>query len=254
MKPQMVSGEPRISIDLFEGPLDLLLHLIQIQHIDIAAIPIAKITAQYLETLELMKEMDLDIAGEYLVMAATLILIKSRILLPPAALESPELDEQADPREELIARLKQYYVFREAGRHLHDLNELRRSYFERGVTEADQQIHREWIIDATVVDLLQALKDVLSRLGNEAVHLIEPSPISIREKMTEIIGLLTRHGPTLLKSLFEQCSTKQEAIVIFLAMLELIRIRAIQARQRQLFGDILLALIPIEIQESRSDG
>ncbi len=234
----------RVSLDLFEGPLDLLLHLIQEQHIEIAAIPIASITAQYLEAVEIMQEMNLDIAGEYLVMAASLILIKSRWLLPPSGDSADEMENGQDPREELIERLKHYQLFREAGQFLGDLNEEQRDKYRRIPREGEQETQKDWVVNATVVDLLRALQEVFDRIADDPVHIVSPNPISVREKMTDLMKLLESEGSVLISRLFKTCSSKQEAIAMFLAVLELTRMQVIQARQRKLYGDIRVAILP----------
>jgi segregation and condensation protein A len=244
----------RVSLDLFEGPLDLLLHLIQVQQIDISEISISEITADYLKTLEMMREMDLDIAGEYLVMAATLILIKSRLLLPPAPFDDSDGLDTEDPRETLVERLKQYQTYREAGRHLQSMNEIQRQHLPCGTASDDDEQHTEWIIDATLVDLLKALKDIIRKHGDESPHLVVPNPISVREKMIHLVGRLTTEPSILLSELFHHAGSKQEVIVIFLAVLELVRIRTIQARQRKIFGDIRLTVLPGATLGNITDG
>jgi len=244
----------RVSLDLFEGPLDLLLHLIQVQQIDITDISISDITSDYLKTLEMMREMDLDIAGEYLVMAATLILIKSRLLLPPAPYDDQDGLESEDPREMLIERLKQYQTFREAGRHLQSRNDIQRQHLPRGSMREDSEQHTEWIIDATLIDLLKALKDIVRKHADDSPHLVIPNPISVREKMIHLVKRLTTESSILLSELFHDAGSKQEAIVIFLAILELIRIRTIQARQRKMFGDIRLTVLPGATLGNVTDG
>lgn len=233
----------RICIELFEGPLDLLLHLIQRDQIDIASISIAQITSQYLDALDVMKEMDLDIAGDYLVMAATLILMKSKTLLPPDP-DSGEDEILTDQKSALIERLKEYQLYREAGHHLQELHAMRSQMLSHPLSEEQKTIYIDWIIDAQLIDLLNALKTVFERIGKDNAHLIQPNSISIRETMSRLLTILNDRGPVFLHDLFNECSIRQEAIVLFLAMLELIRVRVIQARQRKLFGQILLALMP----------
>ncbi|MBN1355526.1 segregation/condensation protein A [bacterium] len=244
----------RVSLDLFEGPLDLLLHLIQMQRIDIAEISIASITAEYLKTIEIMREMDLDIAGEYLVMAATLILIKSRTLLPPSPLDIQDDTIGCDPREGLIERLKQYQIFREAGRYLQTLGESRSLLIPRGGKMHEPQEQTEWTIDATLVDLLKSLRDVIRKQTEEPPHLLVANSISVREKMLDLVRRLAGESSILVSQLFKAATGKYEAVVIFLAILELIRIRVIQARQRKMWGEIRLFLYPGTDLESWNDG
>ncbi|MBN1879969.1 segregation/condensation protein A [bacterium] len=231
----------RIKLELFEGPLDLLLHLIRSQQIDISAISIARITDQYLETIELMKELDLDVAGDFLVMAATLILIKSRMLLPPSENTADNLEEE-DPREELIRRLKQYELFKEASLKLEDMEQIRHRMYSRPSTPDEIQGGKDWIIDVSLVDLLTALKDIIIRRKDVIAHIVRPSPVSVREKMTRILELIRENGTLLFSEVFDDASSRQDVIATFLAILELVRTQLIRARQRCLMSDIRLVL------------
>lgn len=230
----------RVKLDLFEGPLDLLLHLIRSNQIDISAVSLAHITDQYLDTIEFMKELDLDIAGEYLVTAATLLLIKSRTLLPPPD-TTGEQDDADDPKEELIRRLKEYELFKKAGYHL-GVFETGRSRQHARPEDDMQKPETEWIIDASLIDLLTAMKDIMERRKEVLLHVVKTSPVSVRQKMTWILDRLNRDGPVLLSGLFETVVSRQEMIAIFLAILELIRIQTIRARQKTFMGDIRLVL------------
>jgi len=231
----------RVKLELFEGPLDLLLHLINTQHIDIASIPIAQITNQYLETIELMKELDLNVAGEYLVMAATLILIKSRLLLPPA--RNPEEESAEEMKEKLIQRLKKYELFKKAGNHLEKLEEDRKKYLSRPDSKENTKTVTNWVIEASVIDLFNAFKDVIERNKDRPVHLIKPNPVSIRKKMSEVIQKLNTSGMLLFTDLFADCRYRRDIIGIFLAILELVRLGAIRAGQRSVFSEIRLTAI-----------
>ncbi|HPQ39368.1 MAG TPA: segregation/condensation protein A [bacterium] len=242
-----VSDQLRVKLELFEGPLDLLLHLIRTQHIDIAAIPIAKITRQYLETIRIMKELDLDIAGEYLVMASTLILIKSRMLLPPSS--QGDNDESAEVMQaELVRRLKEYEVFKEAGQHLHHLEQERQLVCARPTDEIETDVHTEWVIEASLVDLLKSLRDILDRKQDLPHHVVRSKPVSVRSRMSAILKILSERGSVIFRDLFSECDSRQDIIGTFLAVLELMRLQAIRARQRKMFGDIrLVAYRPDEV-------
>ncbi len=229
---------PRVTLSLFEGPLDLLLHLIQDQKIDISDIPISTITSQYLETLELMRDLDLTVAGEYLVMAATLMLIKSRMLLPVDP-EDVNMEEN-DPREELTRQLQEYQLFRNAGSYLQNRYELQSLVYEHPVAEMDD-LDREWILEATLLDLLKALRDVIEKHSSAPVHVVIPGVMSIREKMSDLLTFLGEQGPTLFSEYFKRCGSRQEVIVSFLAILELVKIHLITLRQRHLWAEILIA-------------
>ena len=237
----LIKEHIRVKLELFEGPLDLLLHLIKTQHIDIAAIPIARITEQYLETIELMKTLDLDIAGEYLVMAATLMLIKSRMLLPPTP-GSDEEESAEDMREELVRRLKEYETFKQAGTHLELLEKERELVYTRDLDDSDEEPLTEWVIEASVVALINALGSIMDRHKEMPVHLVRPNPVSVRKKMSMILQRLNADGPLLFTELFNHCRFKQDVIGTFLAILELMKMQALQARQKSNFSEIRLVL------------
>ncbi len=229
---------PRVTLSLFEGPLDLLLHLIQDQKIDISDIPISTITSQYLETLEWMRDLDLTVAGEYLVMAATLMLIKSRMLLP---VDPEDVNvEEHDPRKELTRQLQEYQLFRNAGGYLQNRHELQALVYEHPVAEQDD-LNREWILEATLLDLLKALGDVIAKHSAAPEHIVIPGVVSIREKMTDLLTFLGVQGPTLFSEYFRRCTGRQEVIVSFLAILELVKMHLITLRQRRLWAEILIA-------------
>ena len=233
----------RVTLSLFEGPMDLLLHLIQEQKIEISDIPIATITTQYLEALDLMRDLDLTVAGEYLVMASTLILIKSRMLLP---IDPDDVNgDEEDPRLLLSRQLQEYRVYRDAGSYLQNCHEMQSLLFLHPAPEEGDP-DREWILDATVLDLLRALRDVLSRQTEEDVHVVIPNSISIREKMADLLTYLNTHGPTLFQHYFASCANRQEVIVSFLALLELVKVQLVLIRQRRLWADILIAPIRTE--------
>jgi segregation and condensation protein A len=236
----------RVTLELFDGPLDLLLHLIQVQRIDINSISISEITDQYLAALDLMMELDLDIAGEYLVMAATLILLKSKSLLPPAPGIESESEGDLDPRENLIRQLRQYQTFREAGNYLQGLGDFRAEQFTRGGVQEELEEHKDWLIEVTLIDLLRSLSSVIQRKQQGQIRIVVPNPVSVREKMALVIQALSLEGSILISKIFSSCQTKQDAIVVFLAVLELVRIHVIQARQRRMFGDIRLSLLQEE--------
>ncbi|MGB3976123.1 MAG: segregation/condensation protein A [bacterium] len=231
----------RVKLDLFEGPLDLLLHLIQNNHIDISAISLAQITDQYLETIQLMKELDLDIAGEYLVTAATLVLIKSKTLLPPSG-SALEMDDINDSQEELIRRLKEYEIFKKAGVQLGIMEDDRSHQHSRPAQDEKETFETEWVIDVSMIDLLTAIKNIMERRKEVFLHIVKAGPVSIRQKMSWILNLLNEDGPVLLSRLFDTVESRQEMIAVFLAILELVRIQTIRARQKIFLGDIRLVL------------
>jgi len=226
----------RVQLEIFEGPLDLLLHLIKKNEVSITDIPIATITEQYLATLEVMQTFNLDVAGEFLVMAATLIHIKSRMLLPMAADEDDE-EEGTDPREELVRRLLEYQRFKDAADQLERRELLTRDVFVRSVAPAEE-IPATGFRDVSVFELLTALKRVLDRLPKDAVHEVMLEKITVREKMTLLLDQLRTQRKILFESLFAEVMTRMDVVVTFLAMLELVKVRAIRIFQEEATGPI----------------
>jgi segregation and condensation protein A len=226
----------RVQVEIFEGPLDLLLHLIKKNEVNISDIPIATITEQYLATLEVMQAFNLDVAGEFLVMAATLIHIKSRMLLPLTDAEEDE-EEGADPREELVRRLLEYQRFKDAADQLERREVLTRDVFVRSVAPAEE-VPAPGFREVSVFELLTALKQVLDRLPKDVVHEVMLDKITVREKMTLLLDHLRAQGKTLFESLFAEVKTRMEVVVTFLAMLELVKVRAIRIFQEEATGPI----------------
>jgi segregation and condensation protein A len=227
----------RVQLEIFEGPLDLLLHLIKKNEVSIIDIPIATITEQYLATLEVMQTFNLDVAGEFLVMAATLIHIKSRMLLPMADDEDDEEEEGTDPREELVRRLLEYQRFKDAADQLERRELLTRDVFVRSVAPAEE-IPAPGFREVSVFELLTALKRVLDRLPKDVVHEVMLEKITMREKMTLLLDHLRTQGKILFDSLFAEVTTRMEVVVTFLAMLELVKVRAIRIFQEEATGPI----------------
>jgi segregation and condensation protein A len=226
----------RVQLEIFEGPLDLLLHLIKKNEVSITDIPIATITEQYLATLDVMQTFNLDVAGEFLVMAATLIHIKSRMLLPMADDEDDE-EEGTDPREELVRRLLEYQRFKDAADQLERRELLTRDVFVRSVAPAEE-VPAPGFREVSVFELLTALKRVLDRLPKDAVHEVMLEKITMREKMTLLLDQLRTQGKILFESLFAEVTTRMEVVVTFLAMLELVKVRAIRIFQEEATGPI----------------
>jgi len=227
-----------VQLEIFEGPLDLLLHLIKKNEVSITDIPIATITEQYLATLDLMQTCNLDIAGEFLVMAATLVHIKSRLLLPSGDDESDE-DEGVDPRDELVRRLMEYQRFKDAAEQLERRELLTRDVFIRSASPSEG-VEPPRFRDVSVFELLTALQRVLDKLPKDAVHEVTLEKISVREKMTLLLDTLRLHGKVLFEALFAEVKTKAEVIVTFLAMLELVKVRAIRIFQQEQAGPIVI--------------
>ena len=229
-----------VQLEIFEGPLDLLLHLIKKNEVSVTDIPVATITEQYLSTLELLQSLNLDVAGEFLVMAATLIHIKSRMLLPPGEDEDDE-EEEGDPKEELIRRLLEYQRFKEAAEELEKREILRRDVFARR-SEVPEEVGDVGFEGLSLFDLISALRHVLERFPEERVHEVTLEKISVREKMSLLLDDLNRRGKVIFQSLFEGAASRMEVVVTFLAMLELVKIRAISVLQEERVGPIVIEL------------
>ena len=228
----------RVQLEIFEGPLDLLLHLIKKNEVSITDIPLALITEQYLATLELMQTLDLDLAGEFLVMAATLIHIKSRMLLPVGEEEAEE-EEGVDPRAELVRRLLEYQRYKEAAAELEQREVLTRDVFVRASAPIEEAGPREFR-EVSVFELLGALKRVIDRLPKDFVHEVTLEKVSVREKMTLLLDTLRDQSRVVFESLFSDVKSRLEIVVTFLAMLELVKVRAIRIYQDDMAGPIVI--------------
>jgi segregation and condensation protein A len=234
------AGLIRVALPAFTGPLDLLLHLIQREEIEITDIPIAKITREYLDTLELMRELDLEVAGEFLVMAATLMRIKARMLLPPAITD----EEEEDPREGLIRQLLEYRRFKEAARDLERLEGERRLLFDRGAPAQLEDPQDGELQPVSLFRLLDALKNVLARQVPPIVHTITAEPISLEEAIAVMRGQLETGRRALFEELLQGFVTRLEKITAFLGLLELLKQERITVAQEELFGPIWIVWRP----------
>ncbi len=244
-----------VKLEAYEGPLDLLLHLIKKNEVGITDVPISVITEQYLATVELMRSLNLDVAGEYLVMAATLIHIKSRELLPLEEGDEEEDDEEGDTRDELIRRLLEYQRFKDAALELEDRDVLHRDVFVR-LSERRQEMESGEFERVSLLDLMYDFQRVLERLPEEGVHTVTVEKISVQEKMNVLLDSLRHSAKLVFQSLFEGAFSKIDVVVTFLALLELIRIRAIRATQEEQAGPILIELTApmVEEQEGLVNG
>lgn len=230
---------PRILLARFEGPLDLLLYLIRRDKLDIYDIPIAPITRQYMEYLELMQEMNLELAGEFMVMAATLIHIKSKLLVPLSPTEVAGEEEQEDPREALVRRLLELQRYKDAAGMLHQQAQIRAATWTRpdSVLPTFDDSGEE-MLEAGLFDLIAAFKELLDRRKALMTLEVEAEGKSIEQRITEML-LLIREGESLeFLELFRSQETKNDMIVTFLALLELIRLRRVKVYQRGPFGEI----------------
>jgi segregation and condensation protein A len=236
----------QIALPNFEGPLDLLLHLIREHKVDIFDIPIALITEKYLEHLQKMREVNLDIAGEFLVMAATLAHIKSRLLLPrqEVAADPEAVEEAGDPRAELVRRLLEYQKYRDAAEQLARQDLLDRDVFARKVAMERLPIPDDEIglAEISVFKLIEALDRVLKALEPKFQHEVVLDRISISDAIHRIAERLRVSGPVSFFALFETARTRQAVIATFLAMLEMAKLRLIRIYQDESAGqDIVVS-------------
>lgn len=228
----------RVRLEVFEGPLDLLLFLIKKDEIDIRDIPIARITEQYLEYINLMEQLDIALAGDFLVMASTLIYIKSKMLLPPPPPDSVLAGDEnllEDPRLELVEKLLEYQKFKSAAQTLYSRAEIESACYTRGALETDKNNPE---VAATVFDLLRVFREMLTRAESAVEMEIHRDEVTMAEKLAQINNLLDEREEVNVRDLFALARTKREMIVTFLTFLELVKARKISLVQREIFGDI----------------
>jgi segregation and condensation protein A len=229
----------KIKLEIFEGPLDLLLYLVKKDHLNIYDIPIAKVTEQYIQYLNLMQLLDLNIAGEFMVMAATLMQIKSKMLLPAEQSEGL-IDNQDDPRQELVQRLLEYEKFKEIAQSLRQRETNQQEVFKRPKDKIEKEITdtKAVYFEASIFDLIAAFTKALKDVPREVFYEVIKDEFTIEEKIHEILHLLLVKSSVKLSELFGKAKNKMELIVIFLAILELVRMKEIICRQKELFQDI----------------
>ncbi len=237
----------QVKLEHFEGPLDLLLFLIREHEVDIYDIPISLVTQQYLQYLELLKLLDLEVGSEYLLMAATLLRIKSKMLLP----RRPEEDEEeaVDPREELVQRLLEYRQFKEAAGVLNEHQDRNADiFYHPPVEHLDEDLNGVETLDTRLAgnlnlwDLLQAFKFTLDRAKDDFDRTVERETISIEERMEDILDRLRRRKNLFFSSLFQEDLSRSFLIITFLALLELIRQNRVVFEQTDTLGEIWLTL------------
>ena len=225
----------------FEGPLDLLLHLIQKNELDIFNIPIALVTEQYLEYLQLIKVLNLDVAGEYLLMASTLLYIKSKMLLPKS-LEGEE--EEEDPRAELVRRLLEYQRYKEAAGELEKRPMLDRDVFIRLMAPELEEVPEEESIEVNLFELLEAFRQVLERVRADTVHEVILEHLSVEDKIQEILTLLGRENRSMaFHRLFPEQVSRRVVVITLLAILELVKMKRIRIFQLAPFETIRVSPI-----------
>jgi segregation and condensation protein A len=237
-------GAFQVALPTFEGPLDLLLHLIREHKVDIFDIPVSLITEKYNASLELMRELNLDVAGEFLVMAATLAHIKSRMLLPRTEAATGELDAEAegDPRVELVRRLLNYQKYREAARELAEHPLLGRDVFARHhVAHPAEERGPAPLVELSVFRLIEALDRVLKSILPAPSHDVVREQVSLSAAMEQILSGLRLQPEVTFLSLFAGQRTRSSVVVTFLALLEMVRLRRVRVRQPEDGADILVA-------------
>ena len=224
----------QVFLEAFEGPLDLLLYLIRRQNLDILDIPIAEITRQYMEYIDVMRGMQLELAGEYLVMAATLAEIKSRMLLPrPQGLG----EEEADPRAELVRRLQEYERFKRAALDIEELHRIDRDTFPAAAELVERRVVRMQP-NVTLQEMLVALKEVMSRAKMFAHHHISRERLSVRQRMSEVLGAMRTQAFVEFVSLFRAEEGRMGVTVTFIAILELLREGLLEIVQSEPYAPI----------------
>lgn len=239
-----MSADYKVQLEVFEGPLDLLLYLIKKEEVDIYNIPITKITGQYMQYLDLMKMVIPDVAGEFVVMGATLMYIKSRMLLPQdQQVSDPEAQaDELDPRWDLIRQLVEYKKFKEAAEHLQQRELFQEQVYTRQQTSlgfVDAPTEGPTLGDLSIFDLLNAFNKVLKKTGEaEDLREIFEDRYTVSDKIDFIIKLIAVEERTSFMKLFESAATRTEIIVTFLALLELIRLKQVRVQQSTAFDEI----------------
>jgi len=228
-----------IQLDNFSGPLDLLLHLIRKNEMEITDIPIAEITAQYLAVVDTMQTLNLDVAGEFLLMAATLLHIKSRMLLPQVVDDGGEEEVEEDPRAELVRRLLEYQKYKDAAEQLDARPQLHRDLFARSTPAPEVVEEGEGEFAAVgLYDLVQALQRLLGERTEPEVHEVSTERLSVADRINQILTALEGQQSLAFHELFGGQRGRPEVIVTFLALLELVRLRLVHLLQSYRFGTI----------------
>lgn len=237
----MAQEEYKVQLEIFEGPLDLLLYLIKKEEVDIYNIPIERITTQYMEYMNLMRMLDLNIAGEFIVMAATLMMIKSRMLLPVE--DRPDLEqEEEDPRWELVKQLVEYKKFKDVAADLQKREQWQENVFALGgdsvgLEPEDRSLQLQ---DVSLFDLIRAFNEVLKRAKPEGIGEISAHEFTVVDQIALVLGIVRSRRQVRFADFFSPGAPRAQIICTFLAMLELIRLRQIRVTQTEPFGEILL--------------
>ena len=232
--PDDEGDQLKVTLGDFEGPLDLLLYLIRQEQVNIYDIPVARITDEYLRYLKLMKELDLTVAGDFLVMAAQLIELKSRMLLPRDP--SAPAEEIEDPRAELINRLLEHEKYKAAAQMLWSRATVEQAVFKRAEIETDKNNPE---VAVGLFDLLKVFQDILARHKEEKLLEIEREEISMAEMLERLRNMVMSSGELNLRVFFERARSRRELVLAFLSVLELVRTTEVKLFQRETFGDII---------------
>lgn len=238
-----MEAEPdyQVKLDIFEGPLDLLLYLIRKDELEITDIPIVTITNQYMEYLDLMRMLDLEIAGEFIVMAATLMMIKSRMLLPMEERASHEEEDEEDPRWDLVRQLVEYKKFKDAAFHLHELEVDREYVYDREGAHVHLEKDAEKTLqDVSIFDLISALNEALQNVPEESLTEIFTEEVTVAQKVDDVLEQLKSKSRVSISDLFRSMKSRSEIVCTFLAVLELIKLRHVQVLQEENFDDIVV--------------
>lgn len=243
-----------VQLENFTGPLDLLLHLIRKNEMEITDIPIAEITTQYLAIIDSMQTLNLDVAGEFLLMAATLLHIKSRLLLPQVVDDGSEEEDEEDPRAELVRRLLEYQKYKEAADCLDVLPQLHRDLFAR-CSAAPELLEdsEEEIVAVGLFELVEAFQQLLRERPAPTVHEVSAEQLSVAERINQILTALQGQQSLAFADLFAAAGGRAEVIVTFLAMLELVKLRLVKLLQSRRFGTIWLTPAVIEENATVAD-
>ncbi len=231
-----------VKLEVFEGPLDLLLHLINRNELSVTDIPIALITQQYLETIELMKSLNLEVAGEYLVMAAYLTHIKSQMLLPLTGEDQENAESVQDPRDELVAHLLEYKRYKEASDSLGTLTQLDRDTFVREHSDDVSDFSKaNQPLEVSLSELLHTLKELLDRTTRRDLIELEPERLKVQDKIHDILERLNITPQMTFRSLFEGSASRINVLTTFLALLEIMKLQLVRVYQDEPFGTILIS-------------
>ncbi len=244
----MVSTDYTVKLDAFEGPLDLLLHLVRSNEVDIYHLPIAEITDQYLSYLSMFEELNLNVAGEYLVMAASLMYMKSRLLLPA---DEEEEGEEEDGVEDLVRQLAEYEIYRDSAQQLRDRALLDRDVFRRPPSPPqDVGSHHKELRPVELADLFEALRKVLARAAARMPHDVGGEDYSVADAVHSLVAKLRQQGRVEFSTLFKTESPRGFIVATFLGLLELLKLGSLQAEQREIGGPIMVRLIDPDIEST----